>query len=336
MTNKNILIVDDDPATLAMLRKYLSTAGYDVFSATNGKEALDLLRVNEIQLIVSDWVMPIMDGIELCQTIREFEAIGFIYIILLAAHSDKERVVEAFEAGADDYLSKPFHKGELLARVNAGCRIIELEADLERKNREIHKVNAEMAILNRKLEEIATTDELTGLANRREAMNQLTSAWASSERHDHPLSVIMIDLDKFKNVNDTYGHSAGDVVLQNTARTIKKHTRSGDTVCRIGGEEVLVICPHADEDQAIALAERLREAVASDIIKCDDLEICVTISAGVAEKCRSMSTPDHLLARADDALYAAKEGGRNKVCTVKTDKSEQDIKFKTPDTRQKT
>jgi len=240
--------------------------------------------------------------------------VGFVYIIILAAHSDKERVVEAFDAGADDYLSKPFHRGELLARVKAGVRIIELEADLENKNRQILRSNAEMAVLNRKLQELATTDELTGLANRREAWMQMNKIWASAERHGHPFSCLMIDLDEFKSVNDLYGHSVGDTVLRETARLIKQDTRTSDMVCRIGGEELLILCPNNNAREIAQLAERLRHKVETHVIKHDKLELRITISIGIAERTNLMTTPDHLLMIADKALYAAKSAGRNKVC----------------------
>ncbi|UCD29091.1 MAG: diguanylate cyclase [Planctomycetota bacterium] len=314
--DKKILIVDDDPSTRRMLKEYLTASRYDICSAIDGKEALNILRSEEVQLIITDQVMPQMNGLDLCRNIRSFEGIGFVYIIILAASHDKNLIIKAFEAGADDYLSKPFHRGELLARVKAGVRIIDLEADLAKKNREVLKVNAEMAVLNNRLQEMATTDELTGLANRREAMEQLNNLWAMAQRHGHPLSCLMIDLDEFKSINDLHGHNAGDAVLKETAKLINKHTRVGDTVCRIGGEELLIISAHTTAPMAAKLAERLRKAVESNMVEFENKELCVTISVGVAERSKIMVTPDHLLIMADKALYAAKSAGRNKVCTA--------------------
>ncbi|MHC4445093.1 MAG: diguanylate cyclase [Planctomycetota bacterium] len=312
--NKKVLIVDDEPLALQMVKRYLSAAGYEALPATNGKEALHILHHEDVQLVITDWVMPEMDGLDFCRMVRSLESVGFVYIIILAAHSDKELIVEAFGAGADDYLSKPFHRGELLARVKAGARIIELEADLEKKNRQILKANAEMAVLNAKLRDMATTDELTGLANRREAWNQFASLWALAKRHDTLLSCLMIDIDEFKNVNDFYGHNIGDAVLQETAGLIKKVTRGGDIVSRIGGEEFLILCPHTNSKMAVNLAERLRKTVEANVIKLENCELHVTISIGIAERTAVMANPDHLLTIADKALYAAKSAGRNRTC----------------------
>ena len=181
-----ILIVDDDPSILLVLKKCLSGAGYEVMSATNGADALHILLSQGPSLMITDWMMPGMTGLELCRAVHSTEGIGFVYVIVLTSLSDKEHVVEAFAAGANDCVSKPFHHGELLARVEAGIRIINLETDVAKQNRKIHKVNAELALLNSKLERMATTDELTGLANRRYAMRQLETYWSAAERHDQP------------------------------------------------------------------------------------------------------------------------------------------------------
>lgn len=313
MDNK-ILIVDDEPSSLHIVNRYLSAAGHQVLLATNGKEALNVLHHEDVKLVITDWVMPEMDGLEFCRAVRSLESTGFVYIIILAAHSDKDLIVQAFETGADDYLSKPFHRGELLARVKAGIRIIDLETNLEKKNRQILKANAEMSVLNNKLRDMATTDELTGLANRREAWAQFSSLWSLAERHNTALSCLMIDIDEFKNVNDFYGHKAGDIALQETSRLIKQVTRGGDVVCRIGGEEFLILCPHSNAKMAAILAERLRKAVESNVIRSKISELRFTVSIGVAERTPVMANPDHLLTIADKALYAAKNAGRNKVC----------------------
>jgi len=330
--DRKILIVDDEPSSRQMLKKFVSAAGYQPLSATNGKEALDIIRNEDVQLILTDWMMPEMNGIDLCRAVRSFEGIGFVYIIILAAHSDKERVIQAFEAGADDYLSKPFHRGELVVRVKACIRIIDLEANLEKKNRQILKVNAEMVVLNRKLQEMATTDELTGLSNRREAWTQLGNYWATAERHGNPLSCLMIDFDKFKSINDFYGHSVGDVVLRKTAELIKSNTRAGDIVFRIGGEELLILCPHSPASKIAILAERIRKAVEDNIITHDNQELGITISIGIAERSKVMSTPDHLLMMADKALYAAKNAGRNRVCLAPGTSAEEKDENKSAET----
>lgn len=321
MTNK-VLIVDDDPVMRRTLERYLSVAGYGVLLAENGAEALRIMRAKGPRIVITDWMMPEMDGLELCRVIRSSEMVGFVFIIILTVHSDTDRVVEAFDAGADDYLSKPFHRQELLARLKAGTRIIQLEAGLARQNREIHKVNAELAILNEKFEKMATTDELTGLANRRHALDRLNEFWAMAERHDQPFACVMMDIDHFKRCNDTYGHDVGDLVLRETARILSDSARVSDTVCRLGGEEFLVLCPHTNVEAVVEVAERLRKAVEAAVMKCEDAEFSITMSAGVAGRGEVVRNPNDLLKKSDAAMYLAKRSGRNRVCVAKGGKSE--------------
>jgi len=308
-----VLLVDDDPGYLALLEKVLATAEYEVLTATHGREALRVLREEGVQLVVTDWTMPEMDGIDFCRAVRSAESLGFVYVIVLTAHADKARLLEAFDAGADDFLPKPCDRQELLARLRAGLRIIKLEASLAERNCLLHKVNAELAILNEKLERMATTDELTGLFNRRQAMSRLDDLWALARRYGQPLSCIMADIDHFKKFNDRHGHAAGDLVLEETASVLKAAARETDVVCRIGGEEFLVLCPNVHASAAAFCAERLRAAVASHSIAHRDGELRVTVSLGVAQRDEGITCPDDLLKAADGALYAAKNAGRNCV-----------------------
>jgi diguanylate cyclase (GGDEF)-like protein len=311
--DRRVLLVDDDPAMLALLSRYLRSAEFEVLSAQDGPAALGILHREGPPIVLSDWSMPGMSGLQLCQAIRSSEAIGFVYVIIVTAHSEKCRVVEALEAGANDFLAKPFHPQELLARVNAGLRIITLEADLKRQQRELHKANAEMAILNRKLELMATTDELTGLANRREAMNQVKAGWDSARQSHQPFSCIMLDIDHFKTCNDTYGHEMGDLVLRRTAQVLVHTARADELVCRLGGEEFLIICPNAGVGHAAKQAEQLRAAVEANVVQGDSVDLGVTVSAGVAERSAETDTVEDLLKCADQALYTAKRAGRNRV-----------------------
>ena len=315
-----VLVVDDDPAALRLLEEHVSTGGYDVVTAGNGTEALNIVLTEPPSMVITDWMMPEMDGLELCRTIRESEGIGFIYIMVLTAHADKDRAVEAFEAGADDYLSKPADRKELLARLRAAERIIKLTRALDKRESQVRRYNAEIAITNakltaanEKLQQMATTDELTRLVNRRAAMTKLEGYWAAADRHGGVLSCIMLDVDDFKRVNDTHGHAIGDQVLKATAAALAKVARSGEDVCRLGGEEFLILCPNSTAAQAAVGAERMRMAVEGTIIRLGDLELTMTISAGVAERLEGMSSPDDLLKAADEALYTAKRSGRNRV-----------------------
>ncbi len=301
---------------LTLLSRYVSSTGCKLLTATNGREALNVLHQEGADLVLSDWSMPVMDGLELCRAIRASEAFGFVYIILLTAHSEKDRVVQALEAGANDFLGKPCHRQELIARLGAGTRILELQSDLHHQQRELHKANAELAILNRKLEVMASTDELTGLANRREAIARLKSYWDLSIRSGQPFSCIMLDVDHFKCFNDNYGHSTGDLVLQQTAAALKHYARTSDVLCRVGGEEFLVLCPNSDLAMATQAAERLRVAVEINQIPIPGHVLSVTLSAGVAERSGNTATPEQLFKQVDQALYLAKQQGRNRVTAL--------------------
>lgn len=311
-----VLVVDDDPSTRRLLEKLLSSAGYEVVTAQNGVEAIRILMDKGVQIVVSDWIMPAMDGLELCRAIRSSETVGFVYLIMVTVHQDKQRLLEAFAAGADDFLSKPFDRQELLVRVRAGARIVRLEADLAKRNREIFKHNAEMAMLNSKLERLATTDALTGLLNRRQGMVKLQELWEMSERYEIPFAGIVFDIDQFKRFNDTHGHAVGDLVLQCTAQAARAAVRTVDVVTRVGGEEFAVWCPNTRVDEAVVLAERLRCAIETNLVEHEAARLHVTVSSGVAERGPRATTIDAFLKEADDALYDAKESGRNCVCVA--------------------
>ena len=318
-----ILIVDDDPAALVLLRRHLTDAGRTVFQANNGEEALRMILTEAPRIVITDWSMPGMTGLELCQAIRSHELVGFIYIIVLTSHGETDRIVAAFEAGADDYLTKSFSARELIARLRAGERIARLQGALEKRTREVHRVNAEMALFADKLEEanekllrLATTDELTTLVNRREAMKRLTEQWRIVDRTGAPLSCIALDIDHFKKFNDTWGHAFGDTVLKEMARVLRTSLRAGSVPCRMGGEEFLVLCPETTEPEATKAAERLRAAVEHNQIPLNDQKVQVTVSLGVAGRTAQMQAPDDMLKAADDALYAAKRSGRNRVCVA--------------------
>jgi diguanylate cyclase (GGDEF)-like protein len=318
---ERILLVDDDPASLQAEAQALIAAGHDVFTATSGEQALHLLREYGPPILITDWHMAGMSGIDLCRAVRYNDGIGFVYVIVLTSQFDTDALVQAFEAGADEFLPKPVNHIELLARLHAAHRIIRLQADLDRRNREVLLANARMAIATRDLEDanhrlrvLATTDELTGLINRREALHRLAQHWATSERYDSPLAVILLDIDHFKMFNDTHGHAVGDLVLREMSLTLRNACRTSDELCRIGGEEFLVICPYTSCDAATA-AERMRTAVESTPIRHrpGTPGLTVTISFGVAQRTSVTANPDELIHLADEALYAAKAAGRNCV-----------------------
>lgn len=308
-----ILAVDDDSVSLKILSLHLRRGGHDVLTATNGEEALRLALEMCPHVVVSDWMMPEMDGVALCRALRQFEFGRRLYMILLTGREDEDRVVEAFDAGVDDYLTKPFKPKVLLARVRAGLRVVQLQDQVAADQKKMHEQVAQLAVLNRKLQQASLTDVLTGLPNRRHAMQVLNDAWSLGKRTNAGISVIMMDIDHFKQVNDRYGHDVGDEVLRAAAAEFKRTTRQSDTVCRLGGEEFLVVCPQTTAQEAAVCAERLRTALHGRRIVCGPFDGRITISLGVAQDSPVMEGVDDLLKAADLAVYRAKDAGRNRV-----------------------
>jgi len=311
-----VLVVDDMPDNVKLMSYHVADAGYEVLTAKDGREALEIMHSEGPPIVLTDWMMPEMDGLEFCRAVRESESIGFAYIIIVTANSDEDQLVEAFESGADDFLPKPYHLPELLVRLKAGVRIVELEASLEKERLEAHKANAELAVLNETINRLATTDELTGVSNRREAMRHLGEQWSLARRHGQPLTCLMFDIDHFKKFNDDHGHDVGDAVLQSVAQTLRKTARKGEQVFRIGGEEFFMLCSSAGESEGAEAGERLRRAVESTVIQNDVVGLSVTISVGVAQATEDMKNPEELLKQADIVLYSAKASGRNRVCVA--------------------
>jgi diguanylate cyclase (GGDEF)-like protein len=310
---EQILIVDDDETTLDLLQLHLERAGYGVLRAANAGRALLLFAEHCPRIIISDWLMPGIDGLELCSRIRDTEYNRLIYFVMLTIQSEKDRLMEAFDVGVDDFLSKPFHEGELLARVRAGCRLATVCDQLSERNQTLARNNAELSSLTDRLRKAASTDELTQLPNRRQAMTRLHEMWVYARRTETPLSCAMIDVDHFKNVNDQYGHLKGDEVLQKLSQVLITSLRASDTVYRIGGEEFLLLFPREGVEHALVCAERCRGAMEAAVFADPGRTHAVTVSVGVAERNAEMSTPDDLLNCADAALYRAKEAGRNTV-----------------------
>ncbi|MEW6071012.1 MAG: diguanylate cyclase [Planctomycetota bacterium] len=308
-----ILAVDDDPVSLRLLVRHLALAGHEVITATNGKQALALALQENPQIVVTDWMMPEMDGIQLCRTLRRFGSGRNLYILILTGRAEEDRVVEAFEAGVDDYIVKPFKPKLLLARIRGGQRVVHLQERVEQDKRTQREQVGKLAVMARKLKDAALTDALTELNNRRYAMKRLEMEWANSTRSGAPFSVIMLDIDNFKAVNDSHGHDVGDTVLHRTAMAIKRSLRRGDTPARIGGEEFLVLCPHTNAEGAGHVAERIRQAVEENAIETDSLDLHVTVSLGVATREAGIDSVSTLLKAADEAVYDAKRAGRNRV-----------------------
>ena len=298
-----ILLAEDDPVTRMLVTRFLKKAGYEVDAVANGSEALDKMTKSYYPMLVTDWEMPEMDGVALCKAVRNLQLDGYVYSLLLTARDSKEYIITGLEAGADDYLVKPVHEAELIARLNAGRRILNLERSLRAANQR-----------NRIL---SITDALTGAYNRRYLMEQLPREIERCRRYAYPLSVLMCDIDHFKEINDVRGHAAGDEVLQQFAARAQKSIRiNSDWVSRYGGEEFLIVLPDTPYEGALCVAEKIRLLIASMPFATRTGDTAVTTSFGVASTGRSGPDiglqVDALIRAADECLYRSKQEGRNR------------------------
>ena len=292
MTKPTILAVDDTIENLDVLETLLEE--YRFLDATNGPDAIELAKTQPIDLILLDIMMPKMNGFEVAKILKSDEKTQDIPIIFLTARNDEKAIEKAYTLGAADYISKPFLPKELLARVKKELRI---------------------HALIQKLENLASRDELTQLYNRRFFYESANKMIEYAKRHNHPLSIIMLDIDHFKLVNDTFGHANGDLVLKSLSQTMEATQRKSDTIVRLGGEEFAILLPDTNEEQAIQIAEKLRHKIEQTPVNLTtDNEINYTISLGVSQiNTLTDKNIDDSLQRADEALYRAKEKGRNNV-----------------------
>ena len=307
---KRILVVDDHEDNIELLRARLEARGYEVEGASDGQAALDAVERICPDLILLDVMMPKMDGMEVVRRLKaksEANELPFIPVIMQTALDSTENKVEGLDAGADDYITKPINFAELEARVNSLLRIKALQVALKAREKELSE-------LNDQLRRISLTDGLTQIENRRSLNERLHEMWQHSVRLHEPISLVMCDIDKFKSVNDNYGHQAGDAVLKEFAQVLKSEAREIDRVGRYGGEEFLLVLPGTVLDAAVTFAERLREKVASHTFTYEGGTLTRTMSCGVAASPHPrVKDEDALLRAADDALYVAKETGRNRV-----------------------
>ncbi|NMG43726.1 diguanylate cyclase [Aromatoleum toluvorans] len=310
------LIVDDEPRTRGSLRAVLEQAHYEVHEAGNGREGMERALELQPQIMILDWNMPELNGPDLVRALRQTRIGQTIYMILLTHSDDDEHLVEAFEAGADDFIAKPLRPRILAARLRAGQRVVRLQQEVEREHEEIRHFASQLAVTNRRLHEAALTDALTGFPNRRYAIDRIQQEWSAAQRWGRPLSCMIIDLDNFKQINDTRGHDVGDEVLRSAADALRSALRGQDVICRTGGDEFLAICPETDLARALVCAERLRNALDSLSLQVGDAKVVISASIGVAMRESWMQDVDALIKQADLGAYLAKQKGRNCVATV--------------------
>jgi diguanylate cyclase (GGDEF)-like protein len=293
MGRAQVILVEDDANVAKLVELGLRRQNVDVQAASSLEEARKLTSRTAWDILLLDRRLPDGDGVDLCNELRSLNPHG--YIMLLTGESTKEAKLAGFECGADDYVTKPFSLDELMARVRAGWRIVELQKAL--------------LASNKRLEELARTDGLTGLRNRRTFDQEFATRFAHASRYGRPLAVAMADIDHFKRINDEHGHQAGDDVLARVAAVMRRCTRQTDLVARYGGEEFVIVLPETQLLEALQVSEKIRSSVAAE-----QMPVRATVSIGVAARPHSMfADPESLLRAADEALYRAKAAGRNRV-----------------------
>jgi len=296
-----ILIAEDETVSRRLLQNTLVKWGYEVVVCRDGQEAWEGLQTQDApQLAILDWMMPKMDGLLVCKEIRKQSAEPYVYILLLTSKSQKEDLITGLEAGADDYLTKPFDAPELKAKLRAGMRILDLQTEL---------INAREALRVQ-----ATQDPLTGLWNRGAILEALRREIARAKRERNSVAVVMADLDHFKRINDSYGHLAGDAALRQVADRMRSSLRPYDAIGRYGGEEFLILLPGCNIPGAATVAERLMTSIAGQPVDLAGEKLLITCSLGVASNSEAPEADaDWLIRAADAALYQAKSAGRDRV-----------------------
>jgi len=310
MTKAHILFVEDSKTQGTITKEFLEKCGYAVTWALDGLSAVRLAMTEPFDVILLDRVLPDMDGNDVCRQLKHNQDTRSVPIIMVTAKNSTSDKVQGLESGADDYLPKPYEKVELNARVYAALRTKHLQDELKRKNDEMK------SMLDR-VEALSVTDPLTGLFNRRRFEDILDAEFNKATRYSTPLSCLMIDIDHFKSVNDTYGHAAGDIVIRDTAQIIKKSVRNVDTACRWGGEEFIVLTPMTAKAFAIQPARRILMSVSNFVFDAINGKN-ITVSIGIADiSDAAIDAPNKLIQATDMALYKAKKNGRNRIELLK-------------------
>ncbi|MDX9885707.1 diguanylate cyclase [Thauera sp.] len=311
---KRALLVTRQVSDRSVLRAALEAEGVTVFeAAADGEATLEMAIDVQPQILLIEWVA---DGERLIRALRDIRLGRGIYILTLVSGENDALLLTAAEAGADDFIVQPVRRAALTLRVRACLRTLTLQGELERERDELRNFAAELSIANRRLHEAALTDALTGLPNRRQAMESMQMEWAASVRHQRPLALMMVDLDGLKTINDSHGHDVGDIALRHSAEALRLAVRAQDLVCRTGGDEFLVLCPDTDLAAASVVAERLRAAVQAQAVETGGPRLFLTASVGVCLRTPEMESVEALMKGADEGLYLAKQRGRDRVVLV--------------------
>jgi two-component system chemotaxis response regulator CheY len=293
-----------------VLRRSLEVLDEEIVVATNGEEAWRIVRDRrEVRIVISDWMMPRLDGVELCRRIRALTDRPYVYFILLTAKAFREDRLAGLGAGADDFLTKPLDRAELIARLSVARRLIATQEELRLRSEQLERLHAELRRQNARLAELATSDGLTGLKNHRHFRDVLGTGLSLANRARMPYSLVMLDVDHFKQYNDAFGHPAGDEVLCELARLLREGVREHDVAARYGGEEFVLLLPMTDVAASGIVGERIRAAIASRAWPLRP----ITASLGIATTGPRVTSPAGLLDLADRALYRSKAEGRNRV-----------------------
>ncbi len=306
--SEKILLVEDSKSQANFANEFLKKAGYEVVWVEDGKSAIKTALTGNVDVILLDVNLPDMNGNEVCRVLKSREDTRLIPIIMLTVKGTINDKVAGFQAGADDYLPKPYNENELNARIYSCLRTKQLQDELRKKNTELEE-------LLKKLEILSRTDQLTELFNRRHFEDALKQEFAKTMRFGTPICCLMIDVDLFKKINDTYGHHIGDAVLKETAEIIKANIRDIDTVARWGGDEFILLFPQTKKEEALIPVERIRKSVAEHVfpdIKTDKVTLSIGVGSAPNED-NKIDTVEKLVQLADLALYEAKKNGRNKT-----------------------
>jgi diguanylate cyclase (GGDEF)-like protein len=299
------LVADDDPVTTAVLARVLHRLGLEVVSANDGTSAWGVLEDGPApELAIIDWTMPGIDGVEICRRIRRNPALAAMYVLLLTGRDSRTDLVAGLDAGADDYMIKPIDTEELRARVQVGVRVAHLQSRLAGQVSELQEARTH-------LERLVSTDALTDLHSRRSWFELGATEFSRFQRYDRSFSVLLLDLDFFKGVNDTFGHDAGDLLLRRFSDMLRAECRHSDIIGRLGGEEFALLAPETSLVSAQTIAERILDACRRLVLTLAAGDIRCTCSIGMSESAPADDGVERVLRRADAALYAAKRSGRN-------------------------